>query len=293
MPARPPAPADRFAAFVAPARGRAALWRLGVGSGLAVAGWVAALMLLPGAGERGVGTGEAGLLRFLASFAGLVLGLAVAVRLLDRRSVASLVGPGGLRVRPLALGAAAALAVAAIAGTVSALMVSVLVAPPVRGPSLAAWLAALPIALPLIALQVTAEELFFRGYLLQGLAARFRSARVWWLLPSLIFGALHWNPGDFGAAAPLVVASATLSGLLLADITVRTGNLSAAIGVHFATNAAALLVVSPPSTFDGLALFVLVPGAAGLGGLAFVDLAALLAAWGAWIALRPQSGASM
>ncbi|MBB5221294.1 hypothetical protein HNP73_001215 [Amaricoccus macauensis] len=283
---------SRFAAFVAPARPRPALWRLVTGTGFALAGWFgAALVVMPRAGD-----GASGVLLFLASFGGLVLGLSVAVRLLHRRSFASLVGPGGLRLRPLAIGAGAALGVAAVSGTVA-----VAIAPPVQGQPVAAWLRTALVALPLIALQSTAEELLFRGYLLQGLAARFRSRLVWFVLPAVIFGALHWNPADYGAAAPLAVASITLSGLLFADITVRTGNLSAAIGIHIATNVVAILVVSPPSTLDGLALFILVPGSGGAGGtgpLIALDLALTLAAWGVWIALRrrilaPQSGASM
>lgn len=283
MSSAPSDPATRLAAFVAPARDRPALWRLVAGTGFAFAGWIGALILLLGAGD-----GRAAILLFLASFGGLVLGLGVAVRLLHRRGVASLVGPGGLRLRHLATGAGAALAASAVVGSVA-----ILIAPPVRGLPVADWLRVVPLALPLIAVQSAAEELLFRGYLMQGLAARFRSPLVWWLLPGLLFGALHWNPADYGAAAPLAVVSITLSGLLLADITVRTGNLSAAIGAHFATNVAALLVVSPPSQVDGLALFVLVPGRAGLGPLVLLDLLATLALWGLWIAFRPQSGASM
>ena len=40
-----------------------------------------------------------------------------------------------------------------------------------------------------------AEELAFRGYLMQALAARFRSPLVWWLLPALLFGAAALEPG--------------------------------------------------------------------------------------------------
>ena len=279
-----PSPARRFAAFIAPARRRRALWRLVAGSGLAAAGWLAAgLLLLPGAGDR-----QAAILRFLLSFGGLVLGLWLALRLLHRRRLASLLGPAGLELRALAAGAGACLAVAAVSGVAASLL-----APPVRGLSPDAWARLLPLALPLVALQCTAEELFFRGYLLQGLAARFRSPLVWWLLPGLLFGALHWNPADFGGAAALAVASATLLGLLLADITARTGNLSAAIGIHLANNLAALLVLSPPSTLDALALLVLAPGPAGLAPLVRLDLATTLVAWGVWVAVRPQSGASM
>ena len=99
-----------------------------------------------------------------------------------------------------------------------------------------------------------AEELLFRGYLTQALAARFRSPLAWALVPSLAFGALHWDGAAYGADAWLAVAAATAVGLALADVTARTGNLSAAIGLHFANNVAALLVVAMPGPTAALAL---------------------------------------
>ena len=39
---------------------------------------------------------------------------------------------------------------------------------------LAAWAAWLPLVLPALLVQTAAEEIAFRGYLMQGLAARFR-----------------------------------------------------------------------------------------------------------------------
>ena len=56
------------------------------------------------------------------------------------------------------------------------------------------WLIGLIPALALILMQVAAEEVAFRGYLLQQLRARFRSPLVWAVLPALVFGALHFDP---------------------------------------------------------------------------------------------------
>ena len=55
---------------------------------------------------------------------------------------------------------------------------------------LAVWLAFLVPLVGLVFLQATAEELIFRGYLLQQLALRSRSPLVWAVLPSAAFGAL-------------------------------------------------------------------------------------------------------
>uniref|UniRef100_UPI0039E68891 CPBP family intramembrane glutamic endopeptidase n=1 Tax=Phaeovulum sp. TaxID=2934796 RepID=UPI0039E68891 len=116
----------------------------------------------------------------------------------------------------------------------------------------------LPLALPGLLVQTGSEELLFRGYLQQQLAARFHSPLVWAVLPSLLFGALHYAPAEFGPNALLMTAWATLFGLFAADLTARTGSLGAAMGFHFATNFAAVFLVGLYGNLDGLALFNLV-----------------------------------
>jgi membrane protease YdiL (CAAX protease family) len=155
----------------------------------------------------------------------------------------------------------------------------------VRQAPVALWAAWLPLALPALMIQTAAEELAFRGYLLQGLAARFRAPLVWWLLPAVLFGLLHWDPAQFGRHAWLAAASAAVVGLVLADVTASTGNLSAAMGLHFANNAVALLLVAVPSPAAALSLY-LYPVATGdpdaLRRILLADLATTLVAWAAW-----------
>ena len=81
---------------------------------------------------------------------------------------------------------------------------------------------------------------------MQGLAARFGRGRLWWVLPAVLFGLLHWSPAAFGPNAALAVLNAVLIGLILGDVTARTGNLSLAMGLHFANNTIALLLVAMP-----------------------------------------------
>ena len=45
----------------------------------------------------------------------------------------------------------------------------------------------------IIFLQSTAEELIFRGYLLQRFALLSRSRWVWWVAPAFLFGAIHYG----------------------------------------------------------------------------------------------------
>lgn len=267
---------DRLEAFIGPARTRPALWRLLLGALLAVAAWFACLFVLfPLASHLPADPGRLFLLAYLASFAGLAAGVAAAARFLQRRRPVTLLGPGGFRPSHFAAGAAAIALMTALSAPFSSSLL-------LRQLPLATWAAWLPLALPLLLVQTAAEEIAFRGYLMQGLAARFASPWVWFLLPALAFGALHWNPAEFGSDAWLVVFSTTVIGLVLADVTVRTGNLSAAIGLHFANNVTSLLLVTLPGPLSGLSLFVVAPDPAAVRPLLLADLAVTLLAWAVW-----------
>ena len=53
------------------------------------------------------------------------------------------------------------------------------------------WGLLLPFSLVAVFVQISAEEIFFRGYLQQQLGARFRSPLVWMVLPSTLFAIGH------------------------------------------------------------------------------------------------------
>ncbi|MEM7524447.1 MAG: CPBP family intramembrane glutamic endopeptidase [Pseudomonadota bacterium] len=181
----------------------------------------------------------------------------------------------------VALGALSSFATAAVIGW-----------PALSGQSTATWAAGALIALPLILIQTGAEEAVFRGYLLQQLAARFRSPFAWAVVPSLLFGALHWSPDAPGGGLSYVVVTAT-TGLVLALIAARLGGLSFVWGVHFGVNAWALLFVAPQGYLSGLArAWWLIPDET-LSRLVWFDLVwVLLGALIAWIWLSgsPQDG---
>jgi membrane protease YdiL (CAAX protease family) len=272
----------RFEAFVAPARAAPALWRLGAGAGLAGALWMAVAIgigsVWPWAGPRAV------LVLYLASFVGLAAGLALAVRLLHRRAPRTLIGPAGFSGRGFALG----MAVIAVVALFS-LGPAFAIAPVIRQWGFGAWAAWLPVALPALLVQTGAEELAFRGYLMQGLAARFRSPAAWFLLPAALFGALHYSPAEFGRDAWLAALSAGVVGLVLADVTVRTGNLSVAIGLHFANNVVAMLVLALPSPVGALSLYLAtVDDPAAIRRFLVADLATTLVAYAAWRAVAAR-----
>lgn len=122
--------------------------------------------------------------------------------------------------------------------------------------ALSQWLLWFAPALGLIFLQSATEEVVFRGYAQQMLLARFKSVWLALLIPSLAFGLGHYNPATFGANAWLAVAVTCVWGLMMAHLTWQSGSLLPAIGVHFANNIVAIIVVAQPEGLPGLALFV-------------------------------------
>lgn len=289
-----PAPFDRF---VAPARARAALWRLFAGLAVIVILYLAlnalaygAAALLWGAdtanlwlGKIAVATTPASALLVLASFGPLAAGSLAAARWLHRRRIRDCVGPGFLHHA-----AQGALVGGAVYLPVLGLWLVFFDSTPNLPPGI--WLQLLPLSVLAIATQTLAEELLFRGYLQVQLAARFQSALVWFALPALIFGALHYDPSRMGAAAPVVVISAALFGLAAADLTARSGSIGAAWGLHFVNNFTALALLATTGTITGVSLRVTPYAAADLAAmpvLALADIAPLALAW--WILRRRLS----
>jgi uncharacterized protein len=272
----------RFEAWVAPMRDRAALWRVLAGAALAGGLWFGAVTVLVALAD------QAGFLRdrgvivvFLLSFGVLILGAGAAMRLLHDLPGSRLLGAGErIEPGPLLRGI---LVVALVAGALSVPML--VVDPPERQQAVAAWALWLPAAVPALFVQATAEEVVFRGYLQGMLAARFASRFVWWVLPAAAFGVLHWNP-QMGENAWVMVAAATLMGLALGDVAARSGGLSLPIGLHFANNVWAMLVMATPSQLSGLALYLspLDPDDPAMVRAALLGNMVLIAAiWGVYI----------
>lgn len=194
---------ERFDRFISPARARPALWRLILGMVLGVAIYAGSLFGVLMLARHFVGAevaiealqADEGAARpvptliLLFTFAGMALGCIVAVAVLHRRGPRSLVGPlrPALRDFALAVGVVVAIYLAGIA-----LWAQFYDAEPNLSPR--RWLAFLPLTLLALLIQTGAEELVFRGYLMQQLAVRFRSALLWFWLPALTFGAIHYDP---------------------------------------------------------------------------------------------------
>ena len=75
------------------------------------------------------------------------------------------------------------------------------------------------------------------------------------LLPAVLFGALHWDAASYGGMAWIVCAATALFALTASDLVARSGNLGAAIAMHFGNNFFAMVLVGETGRMDGLSLF--------------------------------------
>ncbi|HPH96477.1 MAG TPA: type II CAAX endopeptidase family protein [Anaerolineaceae bacterium] len=242
-------------AYIEAARsGKNALWRYLAGvmlviTALLILGTMAAALVMLAAGDFANPTAltnyMAGMMGFIAALAGLW----AAVRGLHRRPFRSLISPGAIDLPRIGLVFVIWFGLCILGDLVLALLVT---------PGNYTWSfdAALfwPFAvasLALIPFQAGFEELFFRGYLLQGIGLR--TARLWIpaVIQALFFALLHfWNP-EMQAydIAPMLLFYFSF-GLFAAWLTLKTGGLEASMALHVANNLYASLAV----TYSGSAL---------------------------------------
>lgn len=250
-----------FDRFVAPARARPQIWRVILGFLMIASGYIGAFLLLLGGmigllglngameylGMLTVGGSPTLVVLMLGMFAGPFLMTLVAARQLHDRPGRSLLGPG--LIHGFAVGAT----IAAVVFTVATLFLP-LPFELVPNTPVGLFLTFLPVALLALLIQTGAEEIAFRGYLQQQLAARFATPLAWMVVPSILFGLLHVDPGA-GWAGAWTALPPTLFGFVAADLTRVTGSIGAAWGLHFLNNASAILVVSLAGNLSGLSLW--------------------------------------
>ena len=125
--------------------------------------------------------------------------------------------------------------------------------------NLASFLPFAILSLLLIPIQSSTEELIFRSYLMQGFGLL--SRRPWLPLgiSSIAFALLHIaNPEVMSYGLGTMMAFYLSMGLLLGWVTLRSGGLEAALGLHAANNLyAALFVTFPGSALPSPALFTM------------------------------------
>jgi membrane protease YdiL (CAAX protease family) len=147
-------------------------------------------------------------------------------------------------------------------------------------PTWETFLPFLLVGLLLLPMQTTAEELLFRGWIIQWAAQA--SGNIWWLstLSGTLFSLPHLlNPEAAGDTLGAFFGYFTV-GFALAWVTVRDRSLEIAIGAHMSNNLFAALVVGyEGGVLPAEALFVTEPiewGASNLVGVLVIPLFVLL-----------------
>lgn len=126
----------------------------------------------------------------------------------------------------------------------AALWVPGLGGPPMVSAPQAGWVSFALLLLITSPLQAIAEEVFFRGYLLQALASAARSPWAGIVVSALIFALLH------GAQNPWLFAHRFSFGIIAGWLVCRTRGIEAAAAVHVVNN---LLVYAYAMVGDGIA----------------------------------------
>ncbi|KAE9632318.1 CPBP family intramembrane glutamic endopeptidase [Parasedimentitalea maritima] len=225
------------------------------------------------------GSNPAAMLALLGGFGFITVGVAVAARLLQYRSLTSITGVPHLLVSQFVRVSLFLLALFVVLMLLPPYQMD---APMVSNLPALTWLALLPLSFLALLIQTSAEEILFRGYIQQALAARFSHPMIWLVLPSALFALGHYLPAEAGENALIIAVWAGLFGLLMADLTARSGTLGPAIAVHLFNNLTALVLFASPTSLNGLALYLLpyeMSDVQALRPWMVVDFALMLIGW--------------
>jgi hypothetical protein len=231
-------------------QGRNAWWRYALGAVTIaffwlVLGYVPYLLLV------GAGPGDQ-LLEYLAvnfSIFMMLAGLALAVKLIHRRPLLTLITPEArIDWRRVARGALVWTAIAAVIVVIEHFLY------PERyylSFDAERFFLFLALVLVLTPIQAGTEELVFRAYAMQGLGLLTRRPWVLAVASSLIFTVPHLlNPEVHRYGMLIMAANYFAIGMLLATVTLRDGRLELAIGLHAVNNVFLALVAN----YEGSAL---------------------------------------
>lgn len=112
------------------------------------------------------------------------------------------------------------------------------------------------VAIIMIPIQTSFEEYFFRGYLMQGLGAKFKNRWLPLIITSLIFGLMHLGNPEVKKIGHIILLYYIGTGLFLAVITLMDEGLELALGFHAANNLiSALLVTADWTAFQTNSIF--------------------------------------
>lgn len=268
----------RFDAYVDAARnGKNALWRIVLAVMLIAIVWIATTFALFCAGMAAIVIRDdyssssfdeivyafdlkelladpIGVVVTLLSIASLWLGVWLAMKIFHRRSLADLFGIERKLHWPDFVRSTLVTLVVGAVTTPFALLIDPTI---MRGDvSLSSWLVMAPVVLVLCFLQSSAEELAFRGYLPQVLAARFATPFIWFAVPTGLFVLGHWQSEAslaMNLAGLFIILGFSLS---MTFLLMASGNLAAGMGAHFGNNIGAIMLFSYEPDLGAAALYV-------------------------------------
>lgn len=110
------------------------------------------------------------------------------------------------------------------------------------------WLYFLPVILLLIPLQTTSEELTYRGYWMQGTGLLTRNFFILALINGVLFLLPHIVNPEITAGGILAMVYYVVVGFSLAFITLKSGTLELAIGMHAANNIYESAIIHPQAS---------------------------------------------
>mgnify|MGYP005844876103 FL=1 len=218
-----------------------------VGAGLMVGVIIAAILLLKGGagalGDISAFSGPTLLLMVAIGFSASMFFLYVGLKFIHKRDFISAVNSRGyLDWRRILRGAGAWFLIVVVLD-----LVSVLADPSgVRFNFGAGFWWLLILAILAFPVQASFEEIFFRGYLMQGLWALIKRPVPLIIINSAIFSVLHWSNGSNLSMSLSITVSTFIIGVVLALVTLADDGVEMAMGVHIANNLYVSVIHSSP-----------------------------------------------
>ncbi len=128
-----------------------------------------------------------------------------------------------------------------------------------------------------IPIQVTFEELLFRGYINQGLSLKIKNPLIIVIISSFVFGCGHLtNGGDVGIFVIQNFLTTFVTGFIWSMATLIDNGIELAVGAHFANNFFAFFISSSSASFGGFKTLLTIGGFTPLGSFV-ISFAVLLA----------------
>ena len=113
------------------------------------------------------------------------------------------------------------------------------------------------ISVIMVPLQTSAEELFFRGYLMQGLGRFFPMRLLPFVITSTLFGLLHFANPEVDKLGDIILITYLSTGFFLGAITLIDEGLELALGFHAGNNLfLSLFLTSDWTVFQTDSLFI-------------------------------------